>query len=83
MTIHYYTEIPSYAEQHATGLVMAAIKTFGKSTWRIEIHRNEALPRVLKDGVDQGSIHNQKPNIVRFANAFVTQYNKIQAHANA
>ena len=62
--------VPPTYETALTGYVMGAAKRVGKTDWRLEVYRGEALPRVYRDGAAQASTANYPRTVVKFWLAF-------------
>lgn len=76
-TLKYNLIMPSIAEMQITGFAMAGEKKIGKNLWRVEIWRDERLPKVYKDGTPQESVAACGPSVIALSNAVVTKYNSL------
>ena len=62
--------VPPTYETAILGYVMGATKRVGKTDWRLEVYRGEALPRVYRNGAAQAPDANCPPAVIKFWLAF-------------
>lgn len=47
----YQLIVPPIVVQELVGFICGGVKQVGKTTWRVEVYKNECLPRVFRNDV--------------------------------
>jgi hypothetical protein len=76
--VKYTLIVPPSYKTAVTGFVMGAVKTVGKTEWRVEIYAGERFPRIHRAG--EAQLLSALPAlIVRLSNALCAQHAQLAA----